>query len=170
MDLYWYALYTRSRYEKKVDTLLRQKDIEVYLPLRKVLRQWSDRKKWIEEPLFRCYVFVHVNEKDRIRALETDGVVRMVGFQGKPAVVRDEEIENIRRILKEIPCVESCSILNVGEWVKVIRGPLMGLVGRLEEIRGGHRFVIAIDSIGQALRFNVEAGDVAPVSSLERTF
>lgn len=163
MEIHWYALYTRSRYEKKVDILLKQKGIEAYLPLRKVLRQWSDRKKWIEEPLFRCYVFVHVNEKERICALETPGVVRMVSFQGKPAIVRDEEIEDIRRILKEIPDVESCSPLTVGQWVKVIRGPLSGLVGRLEEFRGGQRLVIGIDSIGQALRFNVERGDVSPL-------
>lgn len=164
MEVHWYTLYTRSRYEKKVDILLKQKGIETYLPLRKVLRQWSDRRKWVEEPLFRCYVFVHVNEKDRIRALETPGVVRTVSFQGKPAIVRDEEIENIRRILKEIPDVESCSPLSIGQWVKVIRGPLFGLVGRVEEIRGSYRLVIAIDSIGQALRLNIERGDIFPFS------
>ena len=103
----WYALYTRSRHEKKVDYQLREKGIESYLPLQRVLRKWSDRKKWVEEPLFRCYVFVHVDPANRLRALQTFGVVRFVTFSDEPAVVRDDEIENIRRILRESPDAES---------------------------------------------------------------
>ena len=162
----WYALYTRSRHEKKVERQLDDKGIESYLPLRKVLHQWSDRKKWVEEPLFRCYVFVHVNAKDRLRALQTYGAVRVVSFNGKPAVVKEVEIEKIRRILREIPTVESCLNVKEGDIVEIVRGPLVGLRGRLVQIRNEHRLVMAIDSIHQALRFNVDAADVKAVEGM----
>ena len=159
----WYALYTRSRHEKTINQQLLDRGIESYLPLRKVLRQWSDRKKWVEEPLFRCYVFIHVDEKNRLRALQTYGVVRVVSFNGKPAVVRDEEIENIRRVLREVETVEPCSMVYVGDIVEITRGPLCGLRGRLVQVRSEHRLVVTIDSIHQALRFNVALTDVKVV-------
>lgn len=163
-EIRWYALYTRSRHEKKVDQQLQDKGIESYLPLHKVRRQWSDRKKWVEEPLFRCYVFIHVDEQSRINALRTYGSVRIVSFNGKPAVVRDEEIDDIRRILREVPTVESCPNVSVGDIVEIIYGPLRGLQGRLEQIRGEHRLVVAVESIHQALRFNVDGTDIRIVS------
>lgn len=163
-DIRWYALYTRSRHEKKVEKQLRDKGIASYLPVRRVLRRWSDRKKWVEEPIFRCYVFIRVDEKDRLRALRTYGSVRIVSFNGKPAVVRDEEIENIRRVLREVPAVETCTPLAVGDVVEIQRGPLSGLRGRLEELRGERRLVVAVESIRQALRFNLDGADVRVVS------
>lgn len=161
--VYWYALYTRSRWEKKVDHQLHDKGIGSYLPLRGVLRQWSDRKKLVEEPLFRCYVFIHANARERLGALQTYGAVRIVTFNGKPAVVRDEEIENIKNILREKPQVESCPKVSKGDLVEIVSGPLSGLRGRLEEIRGEHRLVVSIDSIHQALRFNVDGTNVRVV-------
>lgn len=163
-EVCWYALYTRSRHEKKVDLQLRDKGIESYLPTQKILRRWSDRKKWVEEPLFRCYVFIHTNHRDRLRALQVYGAVRIVMFSGKPAVVRDEEIENIRRILREAPEIEACTPLYVGDVVEIVYGPLAGLCGRLEEIRGERRLVVTINSIRQALRFNVDGADVRVVN------
>jgi len=161
--IHWYALYTKSRHEKKVDKQLLDKGIESYLPLRKVLRQWSDRRKWVEEPLFRCYVFIRVTGRDRLEALQTYGSVRVVSFNGKPAMVRDEEIENIRLILREVENVEPCPAVVVGDVVEVTRGPLRGQRGRLEQVRDGHRLVVTIDSIHQALRFNIDVMDVKVV-------
>ena len=161
----WYALYTRSRHEKRVDLQLRDKGIESYLPVQKVLRRWSDRKKWVEEPLFRCYVFIHMDEKDRLRALQTYGSVRIVSFNGKPAVVQDEEIECIRRILREAPTVEVCTPVSVGDRVEILRGPLAGLRGRIEEVHGERRLVVVVESIRQALRFNLDGADVRVVST-----
>jgi transcription antitermination factor NusG len=160
----WYALYTRSRHEHKVEKQLAEKHIESYLPMRRVLRQWSDRKKWIDEPLFRCYVFIHADEKDRIRALQSYGAVRIVSFNGRPAVVRDDEIENIRRVLKDSPAAEACSVPSVGDWVEIIRGPLSGIRGRLEEVRGERRLILVVDSIRQALRFSIDGVDVRIVN------
>ncbi|NOZ57391.1 MAG: UpxY family transcription antiterminator [Calditrichaeota bacterium] len=158
--LHWYALYTKSRHEKKVDLQLREKGIESYLPLRGVWRQWSDRRKLVEEPLFRCYVFVHTNEKQRVRALQTYGAVRFVSFNGRPAIVRDEEIETIKRILREFPEAEACEPFSVGDLVEIVRGPLTGIMGRLEEIRGSRRLVVTIDSIHQGVRFEIDRLDV----------
>lgn len=160
----WYALYTRSRHEKRVNDQLVDKGIESYLPVHKVLRQWSDRKKWIEEPLFRCYVFIRTDPKGRLLALQTYGAVRLVSFNGKPAIVRDEEIDIIRRILREAPTVEACPVVNVGDVVEILSGPLCGLRGRLKEIRSEKRLVVTIVSIQQALRFNVDRADVRVVN------
>jgi len=161
---HWYALYTRSRHEKKVDRQLQDKGIESYLPVQSVFRQWSDRRKWVEEPLFRCYVFIHANPLERLHALQTYGSVRIVTFNNKPAIVQDEEIENIRRILREIPVAEPCTPLSVGGIVEITKGPLSGLRGGLESFRGEYRLVVSIDSINQALRFNVDRNSVKLVS------
>ncbi len=163
LSVHWYALYTRSRHEKKVHNQLKEKGIESYLPVRNILRKWSDRKRWIEEPLFRCYVVVHVDAKSRLQALQTFGSVRFVAFNGKPAVVRDDEIETIRRILRESPSVEPCAALSKGDIVEIVCGPLAGLRGRLEAIHSRQRLIVSIDSIHQALRFNVDGLDVKVV-------
>ena len=162
-DRRWYALYTRSNHEKRVDTQLQQKSIESYLPLRRVMRRWSDRRKEIQEPLFRCYVFVHADERERVGALETYGVARMVWFNDKPAVVRNEEIEMVRRILRELPAAEACASLTVGDYVEIVRGPLTGIRGRLLMTKGAGRLVVNVDSIGQGVKFDVDISEVRPV-------
>ena len=157
---HWHALYTRPRYEKRVADEIQRKGILSYLPLMHILKQWSDRKKWVDEPLFRGYVFIQGNSVERYRSLQTTGVVRMVEFQGRPAVVPEEEIDRIRRILREAECVEPCVTMNVGDRVSIVRGPLMGIEGRLIEIHGRSRLVVSVPSINQALRLCVSRSDV----------
>jgi transcription antitermination factor NusG len=164
----WYALYTRSRHEKKVEHQLILKGIQCYLPLREVWRMWSDRRKLIQEPLFRCYIFVHGDERTRLAALQTYGAVRFVSFNGRPAVVRDEEIENIRRILRQHPEAEACESWLLGEMVEIVRGPLTGIRGTLVEIRGSRRLVVSIDSIRQGVRFEVDTADVRSLGLRDR--
>ena len=159
----WYALYTRSRHEKQVATLLDREGVENYLPLRPVLRQWSDRKKWVEEPLFRCYVFVRGGEADRLRALRAPGAVRIVGFGGRPAAVQEEEIEAVRRMLRESRDVEVCPDLEWGEEVEVTCGPLTGIRGRLAGMSGNHRLVVSVEAIRQTIRVAISRSDVRPV-------
>jgi transcription antitermination factor NusG len=161
--VFWHALYTKPRHEKKVADQLLDKHIDSYLPLKKVLKQWSDRKKWIEEPLFRSYVFIHADAKERQRALYTAGVLKLVQFGEEPARVRDDEIDTIKRILSEDAGVETCPAVSIGDWIEIARGPLLGLRGRLEEIRGTSRLVVVIDSIRQALRFSVDPADIRVV-------
>jgi transcription antitermination factor NusG len=97
----WYALYTKPRWEKKIDMLLRKKGIECWCPLQKLEKQWTDRKKIIEEPLFRSYVFVRIDETESARVKMTDGVLNFVFYLGKPAIIREEEIDMIQKYLGE---------------------------------------------------------------------
>ena len=97
----WYALYTKPRWEKKIDSVLVRKGIESWCPLQKVERQWSDRKKVIEDPLFKSYVFVHIDPSERTKVLSTDGVLNFVHYLGKPAVIKDEEVATIKKYLAE---------------------------------------------------------------------
>ncbi len=154
---HWYALYTRARFEKAVAKQLTQKGVDTYLPLQKTLRHWHDRKKWVEEPLFRSYVFVRMVYRDRMLALETDGIVRLVSFHGKPAIVRDFHIENLRRLLStpEPLNVEVVGQFALGEFVKVNYGPLHGMVGELVEIRNEKRFLLRFKEIQQAIAVEI---------------
>ena len=100
-EKHWYVVYTKSRSEKKVDTQLTLKGIESYCPTKKIEKQWSDRKKIIDEVIFRSYVFVRITEAEQLRVKETEGVVNFIHYERKPAVIRDEEIEIIRKFLNE---------------------------------------------------------------------
>src|SRR5262245_66596439 len=102
----WYAVYTKSRWEKKVHRLLQEKQVESYCPLNKVRRKWSDRVKVVEEPLFKSYVFVRVNNEDRTAVRMTNGVINFIYWNGKPALIKDREINAIKRFLDEYENVE----------------------------------------------------------------
>ncbi len=99
----WFVLYTKSRSEKKVADELVKRGIDVFCPLRRMERQWSDRKKWVEEPLFRSYVFVRIHPKDRHMVFEVPGVVRYLFWLGKPAEVLPHEIQAIKDLLNDFP-------------------------------------------------------------------
>ncbi len=122
----WYAVYTRPRWEKKVAELLAKKRIEHYCPLNKVLKQWSDRKKIVEEPLFSSYVFVRIADADKWRIKEIDGILNYVYWLGKPAQIPNHEIETIKRFLNEHENVQVRSkALKANDQVKIISGPFM---------------------------------------------
>src|SRR5258708_3075596 len=97
----WYAVYTKPRWEKKVSEQLAKGGIEAYCPLNKVRKKWSDRVKWVEEPLFKSYVFVRVKEAEQTQVRLFNGVVNFVYWLGKPAMVKDKEIEIIRQFLND---------------------------------------------------------------------
>ena len=132
----WYALYTRPRWEKKVADLLEKKKVEVYCPLNKVEKQWADRKKIVAEPLFTSYVFVHVTEQEHLSIRQTDGVLSFVYWLNKPAVIRNEEIDTIKKFLNEYDhvTVEKTQV-NLNDRVRIINGPLMMWEGHVVEIR-----------------------------------
>src|SRR6187402_529657 len=98
---HWYAVYTKPRWEKKVYSLLKDGGMEAYCPLNRVRKKWSDRIKWVEEPLFKSYVFVKVTEEERTGVRMVNGVVNFVYWLGKPAVVKDKEIAIIRKFLND---------------------------------------------------------------------
>lgn len=163
----WYALYVRPRHEKTVYQQLVEKQVESFLPLTKQLRKWKDRKKWVEMPLFSGYVFVNIDLKDRLQALQTHGVVRMVSFGGVPAVIPDWQIEQLNKILQEGTEIQPEEYLKVGDYVEVIEGPLKGVRGYLREKRGESRIAILIDGIYQSASFVVDKYFVKKIDSEE---
>ena len=151
MSLRWYAIYTRPRWEKKVNTLLVEKGVESYCPLNKVPRKWSDRIKIVEEPLFKSYVFVRINDEDRTRVRMTDGVVNFVYWNGKPAIIKEKEIQVIRRFLDEYEQVDVQKIdFEPEERVRVISGPMMDHEGKIVEVKN-KTVKVCIDSLGYIL-------------------
>ncbi len=147
----WYAVYTRPRWEKKVAAQLQDKDITYYCPLNKKLRQWSDRKKIVLEPLFKGYVFVQVAEEKKWDLLSINGIVNYVHWLGKPAKIRNEEINTIRKFLDEFESVDvEKDILPVQASVRIKQGVLMNYKGMVLEIMG-NKARIRIESMGLQL-------------------
>jgi len=152
----WYAIYTKSRNEKKLATNLAARGIEVYLPLLKTLKQWSDRKKWVEIPLFRSYLFVHIFETDYLEVLQTDGVVRFVTFRKEKIPIPESQILAVKSYLEEDnPILMENLVYLPGDRVEISRGPLRGLLGVLVEVKGKQRVMVEIESIGQRLILNL---------------
>jgi transcription antitermination factor NusG len=147
----WLAIYTRPRWEKKVNQLLQEKGVESYCPLNKVRRKWSDRVKVVEEPLFKSYVFVKVSDGDRTNVRMTPGAINFVYWQGKPAVIREKEITAIKRFLDEYENVEARPMeLKVSQRVRITNGTLMDQEGKVLDIRR-KTAKVAIDSLGYIL-------------------
>ena len=161
----WYALYTRPHFEKTVHRSLQEMGLHSYLPLRSVFRQWSDRRKLIEEPLFSCYVLVRVNAKERLISLTPSGVVRMLSNAGRPSQIPETEIDAIRSTVESGLDPEPVPNVVPGDLLEVIAGPLTGLQGVLHEIHGKQRFVIAFDTIGQSVAVNIDANCVRKAAS-----
>lgn len=151
MSRKWLAVYTRPRWEKKVNQLLKEKGVESYCPLNKVRRKWSDRVKIVEEPLFKSYVFVKVNDEDRATVRMTAGAINFVYWQGKPAVIKEKEIAAIKKFLDEYENVEAKPIdLKINQRVRITTGTLMDQEGMVLDL---HRKTVkvAIDSLGYIL-------------------
>lgn len=166
MPFKWYAIYTRPRWEKKVNRLLVDKGIESYCPLNKVRRKWSDRMKTIEEPLFKSYVFVKIRDDDRTSVRMTDGVVNFVYWNGKPAIIKEKEIQVIKRFLDEYENVEAVRMdLEPNERVRVAAGPMMDMEGKVLEVKNKVAKV-CIDSLGYILIAYI---DKSKLISVQRT-
>jgi len=163
----WYALYTKPRHEKKVYDQLDEKGITSFLPMAKSLRQWKDRRKWVEMPLFNGYVFIKIELKNKIEALQTHGVVKMVGFGGVPASIPDWQIEQLKQVISQPETIKLEQYLREGDAVEVIEGPLKGVKGYLREIRGQTRVAILIDGIYQSASFEVQKHFVKKIDKIE---
>jgi len=152
----WFVLYTTSRAEKKVAERLEEKGIEVYLPMIEEVRQWSDRKKKVKKALFNGYIFVKSSKGKLYELIQTPGAVKFVNFSGEFATVREEDIEMIKRIVETGVSVEvDNSEIELGQYVKILGGPLQGMEG--ECINKGNKdyFIIRIPGIYQNLIINV---------------
>jgi transcription antitermination factor NusG len=159
----WYAVYTRPRWEKKVDALLQRQKLPTYCPLNKVKRKWSDRYKIVEMPLFPSYVFVHITEAEKTPVRMVDGVVNFVYWQGKPAIIREEEIDLIKRFLGEYQQVEvQTLVLTEGQRVRILTGAFTDQVASV--VKDLHkRAVVKIESLGVALVATIEKTNIKVV-------
>lgn len=153
----WLAAYTKARHEKKADDQLKKKGVESYVPLVKRRQQWKDRKKWVWMPLFRSYIFVHVPLTGTLDVLQTHGVHHIVRFNNQFAVIPEEQIEAVRRILQEGYVPDSHDYFEIGQQVEIVAGPLQGIRGVLSRRAGSSRFVLRIDGIRQAISVEIDA-------------
>ena len=159
----WYAIYTCARHEKRVSEQLQLRQVESFLPLYDAVHRWKDRRVHLQLPLFPGYVFVHIAPSDRLRVLELPSVVRMVGFNGQPAALADEEIVSLRDGLAGQLRAEPHPYLKVGRRVRVRRGPLAGRDGILLRKKDKLRLVLSIDLIQRSVAVEVDAADIEPV-------
>lgn len=158
----WFAVYTRPRWEKKVAEILTRKKVENYCPLNKVVHQWSDRKKIIHEPLFTSYVFVRIPTTEMTSVKQTSGVINLVHWLGKPAVIRDSEIETIKAFLSEHSNIRLEKIpinINVNDRIRIIGGPLREQEGHVLSIQSKTARV-ALPSLGYMMYAEVEIANV----------
>lgn len=157
MENNWYAIYTMPRSEKKVYERLLSLNFSVYLPLIWSVRKWSDRQKKIQLPLIPSYVFVQTTEIDLAKILQLQGVCGVLKHLRKPAIVRDEEIENLKLLLAnsdEISMIEVEQI-EEGELVEVIKGPFKGVIAHCILIQNKHRIIVGIEGISNYIEINV---------------
>jgi transcription antitermination factor NusG len=159
----WYVLYTKPRNEKKVAKLLEEKDIEVYCPVREEIRQWSDRKKKVQEPIFRSYIFVKLEnyKQDNVPVLLTPGAVRFLWWNGKPGLVRNNEIQAIKDFLNDYKNAEITVELEKGQNVVVKEGPLKESYGTVLAVKK-NKAILHLKSLGLNLIATL------PVQSLHR--
>ncbi|MBK0382125.1 UpxY family transcription antiterminator [Pedobacter sp. SD-b] len=160
----WYPVYTSPRAEKKTNFLLEKKGILTYLPTYKTLKQWSDRKKWVEEVLFKSYLFVFISHKEYDLVVQTPGIVRFIHFSGKAAYIPDNQIAALKNYLSGDECPEiTYDKLNVGQKVKIVSGKLKGYEAEMVSWQQQERLILRLDALGQSLLLKISAADVEPI-------
>lgn len=159
----WFAIYVRSRSEKKVLKQLEEKGIESFLPLITRIKQWSDRKKKVEEPLFRSYLFVNIDiAKQRDIILGIYGVVKFIEFEKNPVIVPLNQINAIRQYVcnTDLIGIDEYEEIKEGELVIIKSGSMKGLTGRFVKINGKHRLIVDIEVVGKTIPINVPRSNV----------
>ncbi len=158
----WFAVYTRPRFEKKVFERLVEAGIETFLPLQTRLKQWSDRKKLVEEPLIRSYIFVKIVLKEYKTVIETEGIVRFVRFEGQPAPIPEKQINVLKMLLaQQIDMELAEEELNLGDKVEIRIGSMTGFDGILVNHKGKDKAIIQIDHITHALMVTLPKNYIA---------
>jgi transcription antitermination factor NusG len=159
--LKWYTVYTKPRWEKKVYGLFQERNIEAYCPLNRVRKKWSDRVKWVEEPLFKSYVFVKVSVEERSLVRMVNGVVNFVYWLGKPAIVKDKEIEIIRKFLGEYADVRVEPLdLRKDAKITIQRGVFMDKEAKVMKVMN-NKVQVVIESIGYSLIAVIDKSNAA---------
>ena len=160
---HWYALYTNPRHEKVVARQLKERCVENFLPLYRTWHRWKDRRKQVELALFPGYVFVRIQEQNKLRVLKVPGAVNLVSFNGKLAALPEPEIEALRNALDNEVCAEPCPYLRVGRKVRVVRGPMAGAEGILSRKKDKSRVVISVEVLMRSVSLEIDGMDLEPV-------
>jgi len=158
----WYVAYTCANHEKRVREQLEQRSVESLLPLYETVRRWKDRRVRLQLPLFPGYVFVRMTLGDRLRVLQVPGVARLVGFNGLPCPLPDEEMHAIESCLNRPDQVKPHPYLQAGRRARVKTGPLQGLEGIIIRRKNRTRFVLSFNLIMRSVAVEVEEADLAP--------
>lgn len=155
----WFVFYTKSRQEKKVYELLKKGGFEVFLPMQKVMRQWSDRKKKVEVPLFNSYIFVQDTADKIPMILQTPGIAWNIRHNDRPAALHPKDLDTINRFLTSGLFVESgpTEVIKQCDVVEIIDGPMKGLMGTVARTAEGVKFSISLESIGHSLMVTLDA-------------
>ncbi len=154
----WYPVYTNPRAEKKAYQALIDKGIEAYLPLNRQLKQWSDRKKWVEEPFIKSYIFVYIAEHEQADILMTKGISRFLYFTGKPASMPSRQITELKLLMAspfELEVTEED--LQPGEKIILKAGPLKGMTGEVISRRSQKQLILRLESLGCSIIVHVAA-------------
>ena len=160
----WYAIYVRSRHEKSVHAELQQKGIESSLPLTIVTRQWSDRRKKVEVPLFRGYVFVKIDIKnEKLPVLRTSGVVKFVTFNNVTVPIPEDQMYWLQQMIASDLLLSQEQDFPVGTEIDVMFGPLKGLRGRVKQKNSETRLVVWFDAIMQGVSVEIDPTWLTPV-------
>jgi transcriptional antiterminator RfaH len=154
----WYPVYTHPRAEKKACQALTNKGLDTYLPLHRQLKQWSDRKKWVEEPFIKSYLFVHIKEHQQTEVLMTKGVSRFIYFSGKVASMPQRQIDELKLLMAspfELEITEAD--LQPGEKIIIKAGPLKGLTGEIVSYRSQKQLALRLENMGYSIIIHVAA-------------
>lgn len=161
----WYPIYTRSRAEKKTFEELGRKKIVAYLPLKKTLKQWSDRKKLVEEPLLKSYLFVFISAKEYAEVLMTYGVSRFIYFSGEIATISEKQIEDLKLLLANANDLEVIEHdISLGEKVLIKAGPFKGIIAELVSLRNKKSIVLRLQNLGYSIHINTSMAFIQPLN------
>ena len=161
--LQWFAIRVRSNYERVASVHIRERGFDEFSPSYQTRRRWSDRTKTIEQYLFPGYVFSRFNPQDRLPILTVPGVVGLVGLGKTPSPIPDQEIENIRTMVQSGLLVKPWPFLEVGQRVLIERGPLAGVEGILEDVKGKFRLVVSISLLHRSVSAEIDRTWVRPL-------
>jgi transcription antitermination factor NusG len=163
---HWYACYTRARHEKRVDEQLVRRGFTTYVPLLAQERQWSDRRKIVELPLFPGYVFGRFTLAEIHDVLTVPGLATVIRHNGVPSPIPDGDLENVRRFvtaLSETGQVPKPQPLEAGQAVRVMHGPFEGIEGVVVERRGRRRVLVGLRTIGQGMEIDIDGRNLQPL-------
>jgi transcription antitermination factor NusG len=160
----WFAVQTKPRHEKRAAMELKEKGVEVFLPLLTAIHQWSDRRRQVEVPLFGGYLFVRIQDDaaQRVTVLRTQGALRFVGMRGAGVEVPEEDIQAIQTLLQERVAFAACPFVNIGQKVRIRGGSLDGVRGILTAVNDDRSLVVSVESIQRSLSFRIDGYSLEP--------